>query len=61
MGGPDAEITVERRGQIAFIGINRPQMFNRIDPKTFYDRNSGSVGGQRATLSSGDHHDHREH
>jgi hypothetical protein len=28
---PDAKITVERRGQIVLIGINRPQMFNRID------------------------------
>src|SRR5271154_5266774 len=31
-----AKITVERRGQIVLIGINRPQMFNRIDPETFY-------------------------
>jgi enoyl-CoA hydratase/carnithine racemase len=27
---------VERRVQIVLIGINRPQMFNRIDPDTFY-------------------------
>ena len=33
---PDAKVTVERRGQIVLIGINRPQMFNRIDPETFY-------------------------
>src|SRR5271170_5540684 len=33
---PDAKITVERRGQIVLIGINRPQMFNHIDPETFY-------------------------
>jgi len=33
---PDAKITVERRGQIVLIGINRPQMFNRIDPEAFY-------------------------
>jgi enoyl-CoA hydratase len=33
---PDTEIAVERRGQIVLIGINRPQMFNRIDPETFY-------------------------
>lgn len=32
----DAKITVERRGQIVLIGINRPQMFNHIDPETFY-------------------------
>src|ERR1700733_6838654 len=33
---PDAKLTVERRGQVVLIGINRPQMFNRIDPETFY-------------------------
>jgi hypothetical protein len=33
---PDAKITVEQRGQIVLIGINRPQMFNRIDPEAFY-------------------------
>ena len=33
---PDTKIAVERRGQIVLIGINRPQMFNRIDPETFY-------------------------
>jgi enoyl-CoA hydratase len=33
---PDTKVTVERRGQIVLIGINRPQMFNRIDPETFY-------------------------
>jgi enoyl-CoA hydratase len=33
---PDAKVTVERRDQIVAIGINRPQMFNRIDPETFY-------------------------
>src|ERR1700733_4426314 len=32
----DARVTVERRGQIVLIGINRPQMFNHIDPETFY-------------------------
>jgi enoyl-CoA hydratase len=31
-----AKVTVERRGQIVLIGINRPQMFNHIDPETFY-------------------------
>jgi enoyl-CoA hydratase len=31
----DAKITVEPRGQIVLIGINRPQMFNRIDPEAF--------------------------
>jgi len=33
---PDAKLTMERRGQIVLIGINRPKMFNRIDPETFY-------------------------
>jgi enoyl-CoA hydratase len=33
---PDTKIAVERRGQIVLIAINRPQMFNRIDPETFY-------------------------
>jgi enoyl-CoA hydratase len=33
---PDAKVTVERREQIVLIGINRPHMFNRIDPGTFY-------------------------
>jgi enoyl-CoA hydratase len=33
---PDTKVAVERRGQIVLIGINRPKMFNRIDPDTFY-------------------------
>jgi enoyl-CoA hydratase len=33
---PNAKVTVERRDQIVLIGINRPQLFNRIDPETFY-------------------------
>jgi enoyl-CoA hydratase len=33
---PEAKVTVERREQIVLIGINRPQMLNRIDPETFY-------------------------
>jgi len=33
---PDAKVTIERRGQIVLIGINRPQMYNRIDPEAFY-------------------------
>jgi enoyl-CoA hydratase len=33
---PNAKITVERREQIVLIGINRPEMFNRIDPEAFY-------------------------
>jgi enoyl-CoA hydratase len=33
---PDTKITVERREQIVLIGINRPKMFNHIDPETFY-------------------------
>ena len=30
-----AKITVERRGQIVLIGINRPYIHNRVDPETF--------------------------
>jgi enoyl-CoA hydratase len=33
---PEAKVTIERRGQIVLIGINRPDMFNRVDPDTFY-------------------------
>jgi enoyl-CoA hydratase len=29
------KVTVERRGQIVLIGINRPYIQNRIDPETF--------------------------
>jgi len=32
----NAKVAVERRGQIVLIAINRPQMFNRVDPETFY-------------------------
>jgi len=30
---PDTRVTAERRGLIVLIGINRPQMFNRMDPE----------------------------
>jgi enoyl-CoA hydratase len=33
--GPTAKVTVERRGQIVLIGINRPYVHNRIDPETY--------------------------
>ena len=33
--GPNTKVTIERRGQIVLIGINRPYMQNRIDPETF--------------------------
>jgi len=40
----DAKITVERRGEVVLIGVNRPQIFNRFDPdalfglaKAYYD------------------------
>jgi enoyl-CoA hydratase/carnithine racemase len=32
--GPSATITVERRDDIALIGLNRPFIFNRLDPPT---------------------------
>jgi hypothetical protein len=31
----NAKVTVERRGQIVLIGINRPYIHNRIDPDTY--------------------------
>jgi enoyl-CoA hydratase len=33
--GPTAKLTVERRGEIVLIGINRPYIYNRIDPETY--------------------------
>jgi enoyl-CoA hydratase/carnithine racemase len=33
---PTNKITVERRGPIVLIGMNRPQIFNRYDPEAFY-------------------------
>jgi enoyl-CoA hydratase len=30
-----ATLTIERRGQVALFGLNRPHVQNRIDPKTF--------------------------
>jgi hypothetical protein len=32
---PHIKVTVERRGQIVLIGINRPYIQNRIDPETW--------------------------
>jgi enoyl-CoA hydratase len=33
--GANTKVTIERRGQIVLIGINRPYIQNRIDPETF--------------------------
>lgn len=33
--GPGTTLTIERRGQVAVFGINRPAAQNRIDPETF--------------------------
>jgi enoyl-CoA hydratase len=33
---PRAKITVERRGEIVLIGVNRPQVHNRFDPDAFF-------------------------
>ena len=33
--GPTSKVTVERRGQIVLIGINRPSIHNRVDPETY--------------------------
>src|SRR5260370_13089236 len=35
LAGPHTRLTIERRGQIVLIGINRPYIQNRIDPETF--------------------------
>ena len=32
---PTTKVTVERRGQIVLIGLNRPAVHNRIDPETY--------------------------
>jgi enoyl-CoA hydratase len=32
---PTTKLTIERRGQIVLIGINRPYIQNRIDPETY--------------------------
>jgi enoyl-CoA hydratase/carnithine racemase len=33
--GPDVKLTIERRGQVALFGINRPNIQNRIDQEAF--------------------------
>jgi enoyl-CoA hydratase/carnithine racemase len=33
--GPNIKLTIERRGQVALFGFNRPYIQNRIDPETF--------------------------
>jgi enoyl-CoA hydratase len=33
---PETKITVEHRGEVVLIGINRPYIQNRIDPEAFY-------------------------
>ena len=33
--GPDTRLTIERRGQVALFGLNRPTVQNRVDPETF--------------------------
>jgi len=32
---PNTKLTIERRGQIALFGLNRPTLQNRVDPETF--------------------------
>src|SRR5262245_54106427 len=32
---PTTKVTVQRRGPIVLIGLNRPHSHNRIDPETF--------------------------
>lgn len=31
----DRKVTVERRGEVCLIGLNRPQVHNRVDPEAF--------------------------
>jgi enoyl-CoA hydratase len=33
---PEVKITVERRGEIVLIGVNRPQIYNHFDPDAFF-------------------------
>src|SRR5689334_7337770 len=33
--GSHAKLTIERRGQVALLGLNRPAIQNRVDPETF--------------------------
>src|SRR5260221_7136410 len=33
---PEAKTTVGRRGEIVLIGVNRPQIYNRSDPASFF-------------------------
>jgi enoyl-CoA hydratase len=33
--GADTKLTIERRGQVALLGLNRPTFQNRVDPETF--------------------------
>jgi enoyl-CoA hydratase len=35
LASPNTKLTIERRGQVVLIGINRPYIQNRIDPETF--------------------------
>ena len=35
LAGPNTKLTIERRGRIVLLGINRPYIQNRIDPETF--------------------------
>ncbi|WP_331285157.1 MULTISPECIES: crotonase/enoyl-CoA hydratase family protein [Methylobacteriaceae] len=32
---PDSKVTVERRGEVCLIGLNRPHIHNRVDPEAF--------------------------
>jgi enoyl-CoA hydratase len=33
--GPGTKLSLERRGQVALFGFNRPELQNRVDPETF--------------------------
>ena len=56
-----ATLTVERSGQVALFGINRPQIQNRLDPTTFralatayYDYDPRSAAHTRCSTPTGD-------
>jgi enoyl-CoA hydratase/carnithine racemase len=60
--GTDTKITVERRGAIVLIGINRPYIQNRVDPearaalaKAYYDYDHDSSLRAAVLFGYGDH------
>jgi enoyl-CoA hydratase/carnithine racemase len=52
---PEAKITVERRGDIVLIGVNRPQSYNRFDPDAFRFPREAGWGNAMRYMVTGDH------